>query len=193
MIWPKIKRTSQKLKRPRAEKRGAVKLKTLQEKKKKSGTIFSFLAPLPNSASRFGGASCSFPRAGSYFRPLGRYSGKVFRGSELCFWCGKRGHWASSCPFKDKFLSSGSKSWLLGFGLGWIWPVRAGRLRSLRIQGNFRANFPFWRDVVRASEFVFDIIQNGYKILFRESPLPCSIENRSSALHQKSFVQGNGL
>jgi len=53
--------------------------------------------------------------------------------------------------------------------------------------------FPFLRDVVRASEFVFEIIQNGYKILFRESPLACSIENRSSALHQRSFVQGNGL
>lgn len=58
------------------------------------------------------------------------------------------------------------------------------------IQGKLRANFQFWRYVVRASEFVLDIIQNGYKILFRESPLPFSIENRSSALHRRSFVQG---
>ena len=58
------------------------------------------------------------------------------------------------------------------------------------IQGKLCANFPFWRDVVRASEFVLDIIQNGYKILFRESPLPFSIDNRSSALYQRSFVQG---
>ena len=56
------------------------------------------------------------------------------------------------------------------------------------MQGKLRANFPFWRDVVRASEFVLDIIQNGYKILFRE--LPFSIKNRSSALHRRSFVQG---
>ena len=61
---------------------------------------------------------------------------------------------------------------------------------SSGIQGKLRANFPFWRDVVRASGFVLDIIQNGYKILFRESPLPFSIENRSSALHRRSFVQG---
>ena len=152
MIWPTMKRTPQKLKklkikklkRPRAEKRGAVKLKTLQEKKKKSGTVFSFVAPLQNRASRFGGASCSFPRAGSYFRPLGRYSGKVFRGSELCFWCGKRGHWASCCPFKDKFLSSGSKSWLLGFGSVWIWPGRAWRLRSFMHSRKFARKFPFF-------------------------------------------------
>ena len=43
---------------------------------------------------------------------------------------------------------------------------------------------------MRASEFVLDIILNGYKILFRESPLPYSIENRSSALYQRSLVQG---
>ena len=58
------------------------------------------------------------------------------------------------------------------------------------IQGTLSANFAFWRNVVRASEFVFDIIQNGYKILFRESPLPFSIENLSTALDWRSFVQG---
>ena len=57
------------------------------------------------------------------------------------------------------------------------------------IQGKLCANFPFWRDVGGASEFGLDIIQNGYNILFRESPLPFSIDNRSSALHQRSFVQ----
>ena len=42
------------------------------------------------------------------------------------------------------------------------------------IQGKLRANFPFWCDVVRASEFALDIIQtDGCKILFRESPLLC--------------------
>ena len=59
------------------------------------------------------------------------------------------------------------------------------------IQGKLCANFPFWRDVVRASEFVLDIIQNGYKILFRESRLPFSIDNRSSALHQKLVFLGS--
>lgn len=94
----------------KAEKRAAAKLKTLQEKKKKSSTKFSFSAPSPNSASRFGSASGSFPPPGSYFRPQGRYSGNIFRGADLCFRCGKRGHWASSCPSKDKISLSGSKS-----------------------------------------------------------------------------------
>lgn len=52
------------------------------------------------------------------------------RGSDLCFRCGKRGHWASVCPAKDKPFSSGSKSWLFGFWSVWIWPVREGHRRS---------------------------------------------------------------
>ena len=87
----------------KAEKRAAVKLKTLQEKKRKSSAKFSFSAPSPSNASRIGGAFGSFPSTGSYFRPQGRYSGNIFRGSDLCFRCGKSGHWASSCPSKDNF------------------------------------------------------------------------------------------
>lgn len=56
-------------------------------------------------------------------------------------------------------------------------------------QGKLHANFTFWRDTIQASDFVLDIIQNGYKILFMESPLPFSIENRSSALRRDSFVR----
>ena len=99
----------------KAKRRAAARLKTLQEKKKRSGTKFSFSMPVPNSASRFGGASGSFPPVGSYFRSQGRYSGNIFRGSNLCFRCGKRGHWASSFPAKDKPFLSESKSCLFGF------------------------------------------------------------------------------
>ncbi|CAH3151779.1 unnamed protein product, partial [Porites lobata] len=52
-----------------------------------------------------------------------------------------------------------------------------------------RANLSFGRDAVRASDFVLDIIENGYKILFQKSPLPYSIENRSSALLHRGFVR----
>ena len=33
------------------------------------------------------------------------------------------------------------------------------------VQGKLRANFSFWQDTVQASDFVLDIIRNGYKIL----------------------------
>ena len=64
-----------------------------------------------------------------------------------------------------------------------------GIVSSSFIRGKLRTNLSFWRDSVRASDSVLDIIENGYKILFRESPLPYSIENRSSALIHRGFVQ----
>ena len=54
--------------------------------------------------------------------------------------------------------------------------------------GKLRACFPFWRDTIGATEFVLDIIQNGYKIPFKETPLPFSIDNRSSAKCREVFV-----
>ena len=60
---------------------------------------------------------------------------------------------------------------------------------SFFIQGKLRANLSFGREAVRASDFALDIIENGYKILFQKSPLPYSIENRSSALLHRGFVR----
>ena len=58
------------------------------------------------------------------------------------------------------------------------------------VQGKLCANFSFWQDTIQASGFVLDIIRNAYKILFRETPFPHSIENRSSARRQDDFVEG---
>ena len=84
MVWSTMKDAS-KIKK--AEKRSAAKLKTLQEKKKKSDTKCSFSAPSPNSASRFGGAhaSGSFPPAGNYFRPQGWGLRKHFQRRRFAF------------------------------------------------------------------------------------------------------------
>ena len=97
----------------KAEKRAAVRIKTLQEKRRKtSSKVSSASAPASFSASRPGGSFGSFPSVSSYFRPQSRYSFNSFRVSDMCFRCGKRGHWANSCNsnYKDKPLSSGSKS-----------------------------------------------------------------------------------
>ena len=109
----------------------------------------------------------------------------------MCFWCGKRGQWASSCPSKDRDLIVRIKIVIFSvLDQCEFDQSEQGIEDPSCIQGKLRANFLLWRDVVRASEFVLDIIQNGYKILFWELPLPFLIENRSSALHQRSVVQG---
>ena len=65
-----------------------------------------------------------------------------------------------------------------------------GIVGSSFIQGKLHANLSFWHDTVRASDFVLDIIESSYKILFQETPLPYSIENRSSALIHRGLSSG---
>ena len=94
----------------KAEKRAAVKVKTLQEKKRKtSSKVSSASAPPSFSASKPGGFFGSFHPASSYFRPQSRFSYSSFRASDLCFRCGKRGLWVNFCNSRDKPLPPGSK------------------------------------------------------------------------------------
>lgn len=65
-----------------------------------------------------------------------------------------------------------------------------GIVGSSFIQGKLHANLSFWHDTVRASDFVLDIIESSYKILFQETPLLYSIENRSSALIHRGLSSG---
>jgi len=50
------------------------------------------------------------------------------------------------------------------------------------VQGKVCANFSFWQDTIQALDFVLEIIRNGYKILFRETPIPCRIRLKTDLL-----------
>lgn len=52
-----------------------------------------------------------------------------------------------------------------------------------------RSNLTFWRETVKASSFILDVLENGYKLIFLESPAPFFFENRSSAIRHKKFVE----
>ena len=101
----------------------------------------------------------------------------------MCYRCGRRGHWAKSCTFKDKLPPQDENLNLDQY------EFEQGAFGSGFSQGKLHAHFSFWRDMVKASDFVLNVIQNGYKIIFLDSPSPYSIENRSSALRQNSFAQ----
>ena len=64
---------------------------------------------------------------------------------------------------------------------GDCWEIEQGVHYSEIFHGKLRACASFWRDTICASGFVLDIIEHGYKIPFKTTPPPYSIENRSSA------------
>ena len=69
------------------------------------------------------------------------------------------------------------------------WELEQGVHYCEIFHGKLRACASFWRDTICASEFVLDIIEHGYKIPFKITPPPYSIENRSSATRRDSFVR----
>ena len=69
------------------------------------------------------------------------------------------------------------------------WELEQGVHYYEIFHGKLRACASFWRDTICASEFVLDIIEHGYKIPFKITPPPYSIENRSSATRRDSFVR----
>ena len=87
-----MKLTLQKIKK--AEKPAATRIKTLQDKKR-----LRFLK-LSNSSSTFhyNANRSSSPTLSSakYFCPQSKYSATTFQMFDLCFRCGKVGHWANS-------------------------------------------------------------------------------------------------
>ena len=169
----------------KAEKRAAVKFKSLQEKKRRTNAKFSTSAPSPSNASRF-----KVCRISSCLLMLVIFipkvdTGETFSEAPICVFDVRREVTGpvpallkmNSCPQDanldcldlDQYEFDQSKQGIVGFSF---------------IQGKLHANLSF-----RASDFVLDIIESSHKILFKETPLPYSIENRSSALIHRRFVQ----
>ena len=60
---------------------------------------------------------------------------------------------------------------------------------SLSVQGRLRERSSFWKDELEASQFVLDIITNGYKLPFIAYPQPMIEKNHHSALKHSKFVE----
>ena len=56
------------------------------------------------------------------------------------------------------------------------------------VKGSLRRNIDFWRSI-NAYESILDMIENGYKVPFIETPSPKVFKNNKSALDNTEFVQ----
>ena len=169
----------------KAAKRAAAKFKSFQEKKRSTNAKFSTSAPSPSNASRF-----KVCRVSSFLLMLVIFIPKVdtwetFSEAPICVFDVRREVTGpvpailkmNSCP-QDANLD------FLDLDQYEFDQSEQGIVGSSFIQGKLHANLSF-----RASDFVLDMIESSHKILFQETPLPYSIENRSSAFMHRRFVQ----
>ena len=59
---------------------------------------------------------------------------------------------------------------------------------SVEVQGRLRKSSSFWRDTLRASDYVFSIVTSGYKLPFVQWPEPVFLENYNMSESERLFV-----
>ena len=57
------------------------------------------------------------------------------------------------------------------------------------VRGKLKPRLPFWEKDLKASPFVLDVIEHGYKIPFVTTPPPCCLKNNKSSLDHAEFVE----
>lgn len=62
--------------------------------------------------------------------------------------------------------------------------------KNQSVKGRLRSHVEFWRNILKASDYVIDVVQNGYIIPFYETPVSYLLKNNKSALEHCDFVLG---
>ena len=58
-----------------------------------------------------------------------------------------------------------------------------------KVKGNLKRHYSYWKEVLRADDFILQLIEKGYKIPFRYLPAPRMMNNNNSALRERDFVE----
>ena len=96
--------------------------------------------------------------------------------ANVCFECGLPGHWRHSCPNKQK-------------GMNVYNPIDP----TSKVKGNLKKHVDYWENILKANEFILNIIRFGYRIPFRYLPPPFEMKNNKIALKEKEFVEESVL
>ena len=189
MIWPTMKRTFQKLKLKRPRKEPPSSLKLCKRRRENLALNFSFprlrqvtfpelvvrsvpflllvaiFVPKVNTQGTFSEAPiCAFDAEGEVTHSLTPMINSCRQDQNHEFLD------LDQCEFDQSEQGAGESSFIQGSCV----QISHYGVMPLELQSLFLTLFK----------------TDGYKIHFRKSPLPYSIENRSSALHQRRFVQG---
>ena len=57
------------------------------------------------------------------------------------------------------------------------------------VKGRLKRCFSFWERDLKASQFIIDVVKNGYKIPFETTPPPFCAKNNRSSLNHPEFVE----
>ena len=58
-----------------------------------------------------------------------------------------------------------------------------------KVKGNLKRHYTFWQKCLKASPFILDVIENGYKIPLRYIPQPYELRSNQSAFKNQTFVE----
>ena len=60
---------------------------------------------------------------------------------------------------------------------------------NVSVAGRLKYRLDYWLHVLKAGDFVVDIIRSGYMLPFHHTPDPCHLMNNKSAIKYTSFVE----
>ena len=61
----------------------------------------------------------------------------------------------------------------------------------ISVKGKLKQNQSFWKNMIKANDTVLNIIQEGYKLPFLETPDTARFSNNKSAINNSKFVENS--
>ena len=61
----------------------------------------------------------------------------------------------------------------------------------ISVKGKLKQKQGFWKNTIKANDMVFNIIQDGYRLPFLDTPDTARFSNNKSAINNSKFVENS--